>query len=245
MNQPVQRMRVAAVSHQGLVRENNEDRVEHDAAMGIAVLADGMGGLNAGEIASMEAVDAVMMHLRGHAANLAEDPAGVLEAAVQRANRAIHRLASTRREYAGMGTTLVVAALTGDELVTAHVGDSRAYCYEVGGLTRITTDHSLVQQLVASGVLSAEQARRAPNRNIVTRALGVGRDIECDINRVPFGPGAMALLCSDGLTDMLDDATIAAVCAEHDTIADRVRTLLAGALTAGGFDNVSIVAFER
>ncbi len=238
-------LQIAAASHLGRVRGNNEDCVEHDAGLGIAVLADGMGGLNAGEVASTEAVAAVMRHVRRCAERLTTDPEGVLDEAVQIANRAVHELASSRRDYAGMGTTLVAVFVAETEMVAAHVGDSRAYHYGDGVLTRVTTDHSLVQHLVATGVLSAEQARRAPNRNIVTRALGVSEDIECDLNRFELHPGDMVLLCSDGLSDMLDDSAIAAICAAHDSPAARVHALVAAALEAGGLDNVSVVAVER
>lgn len=214
--------------------------------MGVVVLADGMGGLNAGEVASAEAVAAVMEHVRARADELVTDPAAELAAAVHRANRAVHELASKHAAYKGMGTTIVVAALVEDRLLTAHVGDSRAYHYDKSGvLSCMTTDHSLVARLVATGVLSAEQARRAPNRNIVTRALGVGRDIECDINSVDLLPGERALICSDGLTDMLDDAQIAQVCALSESLESTVENLLGAALAAGGLDNISVVAIER
>ncbi|NJN50503.1 MAG: Stp1/IreP family PP2C-type Ser/Thr phosphatase [Gammaproteobacteria bacterium] len=227
------------------MRENNEDFIEHDAALGVFVLADGMGGLNAGEVASAEAVGAVMRYVRAEAATLSGDAANVLQGAIVGANRFVHELAGQRKDYAGMGTTIVAAAVTETELVTAHVGDSRAYLYRDGNLARVTTDHSLVQRLVATGVLSAEQARRAPNRNIVTRALGVAGDIVCDINRVALEAGDMVMLCSDGLTDMLDDTALAAVCAQHSTLEARVEAWLHGALKAGGLDNISVIVVAR
>ena len=241
-------MRIAARSDQGKVRYNNEDCLAFDARLGIAVLADGMGGLNAGEVASATAVEAVMQHLVENTERLGQDEAGAtLREALELANRRVYALSDSRREFNGMGTTVVVAVVNDGRFIAAHIGDSRAYRFRDGELARLTSDHSLVQQLVAQGILSAAEARRAPNRNIVTRAVGIEIDVECDLTEVDAVVGDLFLLCSDGLTDMLDDPVIATLCAEwiaDEELAPLVDTLVDAALAAGGFDNVSVVALK-
>ena len=240
-------MRIAARSDQGKVRANNEDCLAFDARLGIAVLADGMGGLRAGEVASATAVEAVMQHLVENTDRLGTDDVGeMLREALELANRRVYALADSRREFSGMGTTLVVGAMHDGRFVTAHIGDSRAYRFRNGELARLTSDHSLVQQLVEQGILSAAEARRAPNRNIVTRAVGIEMDVECDLTEVDALDGDVFLLCSDGLTDMIDDATIARLCATH-AVAEPTRivdVLVNAALIEGGFDNVSVVVLK-
>jgi PPM family protein phosphatase len=240
-------MRIAARSDQGRVRDNNEDCLAYDARLGIAVLADGMGGLRAGEVASATAVDAVMQHLIEHTERLnASDVGETLREALDLANRRVYSLADSRREFNGMGTTLVVAAMHDGHFIAAHIGDSRAYRFRDGSLTRLTSDHSLVQQLVEQGILSAAEARRAPNRNIVTRAVGIEFEVESDLIEVDALDGDVFLLCSDGLTDMIDDPTIAYFCAEHatDEPGRLVETLVNAALAEGGYDNVSVVVLK-
>jgi PPM family protein phosphatase len=238
-------MRIAARSDQGRVRDNNEDFLAYDARLGVAVLADGMGGLRAGEVAAATAVEAVMQHVLDHADAIdSPDVADVLRDALELANRRVYALADSRREFSGMGTTLVVGAMREGQFVAAHIGDSRAYRFREGSLARLTSDHSLVQQLVEQGILSPAEARRAPNRNIVTRAVGIEIDVECDLIEVDARDGDVFLLCSDGLTDMLDDAAIARVCAARaeGELAHLVEALVDAALLEGGFDNVSVVA---
>ena len=237
-------LRIVARSDLGKIRGNNEDCVAFDARLGIAALADGMGGPNAGEVASATAIDVVMQYVveqsdRLHGGAAAE----TLRDALAAANRRVHALAESRREYNGMGTTLVTAWVHDGTFIAAHVGDSRAYRFRRGELMRLTADHSLVQQLVAQGILSSAEARLAPNRNIVTRAIGIEADVECDVTEVDARDGDLFLLCSDGLTDMIDDAAIAQLCARHadadvSLIAD---ALIEAALGAGGFDNVSVI----
>ena len=238
-------MQIAARTDQGKVRANNEDCLAYDARLGVAVLADGMGGLEAGEVASAIAIETVMQHLADHADRLGNAEAGeALREALDLANRRIHALADSRREFNGMGTTLVAGVIGAGWFIAAHIGDSRAYRFRNGELNRLTADHSLVQQLVAQGILSAAEARRAPNRNIVTRAVGIEIDVECDLTEVDAQDGDLFMLCSDGLTDMIDDATIAQLCAQRragDELPRLVDALVDAALAGGGFDNVSVV----
>jgi PPM family protein phosphatase len=240
-------MRIAARSDQGKVRDNNEDCLAFDARLGIAVLADGMGGLRAGEVASATAVEAVMQHLVENTDRLNVDQAGdTLREALDLANRRVYALADSRREFSGMGTTVVAGAMNDGRFTAAHVGDSRAYRFRDGELARLTSDHSLVQQLVEQGILSADEARRAPNRNIVTRAVGIEIDVECDLTEIDAREGDLFLLCSDGLTDMIDDATIARFCSAHASAepAQVVDVLVNAALIEGGFDNISVVVLK-
>ncbi len=240
-------MRIAARSDQGNVRANNEDCLAFDARLGVAVLADGMGGLRAGEVASATAVEVVMQHLVENAVRLTRREApDALREALGLANRRVFALADSRREYNGMGTTVVVGAMHDGRFIAAHIGDSRAYRFRNGALERLTSDHSLVQQLVEQGILSAAEARRAPNRNIVTRAVGIEIDVECDVTEIDSVDGDLFLLCSDGLTDMLDDAAIARLCtANGDNEPSRlVDALIDAALREGGFDNVSVMALQ-
>lgn len=240
-------MRIHSRTDVGRVRQNNEDVIAFDANLGIAVLADGMGGLNAGEVAAGTAVQIALDRLRERLAErLAageRDLDAALDATFREANRVVYDKANETTELSGMGTTLVVAVAGPDDCITAHVGDSRAYLFKRGKLTRVTTDHSLVHELVMQGVISAEEARASPNRNIITRAIGIEPDVRCDINRVPVEPGALVLICSDGLTDMLTDAELQARCAQHATDPERLlTTLVTEANARGGFDNISVIA---
>jgi len=235
------RVRIVARSDPGRVRANNEDCVDFDARLGIAVLADGMGGQNAGEVASEVAVAAVMRELRA----APERDGAALALAFEIGNREVRALAAQRREFDGMGTTLVAVVVTEEGALIAHTGDSRAYAFGAGRLTRLTRDHSLVAYLVESGVLTEEQARRAPNRHIVTRAVGMVDSVRCDLTTAPFGGGDVLLLCSDGLTDMVDDDAIAELCARIDDPAELADALIDLALAYGGLDNVSVVTLKR
>ena len=195
-------MQIVARSHPGRVRPNNEDSVGFVAQEGIAVLADGMGGLNAGEVASRHAVDLVV---QGLTAGLS------MEQAVEDANRTIFELSRNDSELHNMGTTLVALQLVDDTLWMANVGDSRIYRYRASQLTQLTTDHSVVQQLVDGGVLSPEEARVASNRNIITRALGLEERVEVDVLTSEICDDDLYMLCSDGVSDMLAPAALEAL----------------------------------
>lgn len=237
-------MRMVARTDQGKVRENNEDCFALNPDRGIAVLADGMGGLKAGEVASEEAVRLTMQGLERaldrSGGTLAHD---ALRDVIAEANRVVHALADSRYDYQGMGTTLVCAVVMGDRAIVAHVGDSRAYRYDGGGLVRLTADHSLVQQLVDEGVLTDEEALRAPNRNIVTRAVGIESEVAVDVRDVNVASGDLLLLCTDGLTDLVDDRELGRLCAGFgEQLDELVDELIAAALSRGGVDNISVVA---
>ena len=237
-------MRIVGRTDQGKVRSNNEDFFAVDDVMGLAVLADGMGGLNAGEVASEQAVGCVFEVFRGSPELDLQGRARLLEAAVRQANRRVYELGQSRLDYHGMGTTLVSASIRGRECALAHVGDSRAYRFGEDGLRQISTDHSVVQQLIEDGVLSHDEARTAPNRNIVTRAIGIEVDVDIDVSQLTLATDELVMLCSDGLTDVVSDRDIAGYFERHAAEpGDLVDALIEAALAGGGPDNVSVVVF--
>lgn len=249
-------LRALALSDVGLVRPHNEDYVLMDCARGLFVLADGMGGYNAGEVASRVACEQVMSALQQSDGADAPEPSSPtalasalrqrLERAIDRANMAVLELAQSEPAYEGMGTTLVVAAVTGDALWLAHVGDSRAYRLRAGQLLQLTRDHSLLQEQIDLGLITIEQARLSLRRNLVTRAVGIDPLLDSEVHCHEFAPGDLVFLCSDGLTDMLRDADIAAIVIQHrDDLDALAHALVNAANDRGGRDNVSVLLIER
>ena len=240
----------AGLSDVGRLRQNNEDSLAWDAAASVAVLADGMGGYNAGEVASKMAVDHVMQRMVQWAKDT-EMPTTlrvlkrVMEASVDEANREIFDAAHTNPAYAGMGTTLVFLsfALEG-RVVVGHAGDSRAYRLRDGSLSQLTRDHSLLQEQVDAGLLTPEQVHAFGYRNFITRALGVEDAVVLDINDFDVQAGDVYLLCSDGLTDMVDDVDIATVLTSDGSLDQRASTLINWANRNGGRDNVTVLLVE-
>lgn len=233
-------------THVGRVRTNNEDALRFDAAAGLAALADGMGGLAAGEVASNLAIEVMFDEL------LKAQPvsAAVLKAAVLKSDRAIH-LAGLARQLV-MGTTLVVwQRLTTSEALVAHVGDSRCYRLRGAVTTLLTRDHSVVQQRLEAGLITASEAWHAPDRHLITQALGLGEPIVVDVQTVETAAGDRFLLCSDGLTDMIEESELVRLCGAERSGAERsgaepddaslADALLTAALAAGGRDNVSLI----
>ncbi|HEX5805749.1 MAG TPA: Stp1/IreP family PP2C-type Ser/Thr phosphatase [Macromonas sp.] len=238
--------RFFCLSDTGRVRTNNEDAVLTDPASGLALLADGMGGYNAGEVASALAIEAVLQGLQDR---LRRPPgSGELQrwmlASIEAANARILAAAWQDARHRGMGTTLVAAAFTATRLVVGHVGDSRLYRFRQGQLVQLTRDHSLLQEQIDAGLISASLARQVPYKNVVTRALGVGLDIRPDIGEHAVQAGDTYLLCSDGLNDMLSDAQIAATLRREPALEAAGHALLAQANDAGGRDNVSLILVQ-
>ncbi len=229
----------------GRARSNNEDSVAVDAASGLLALADGMGGYNAGEVASGMATSLVINELgrwlrKSDGASDA-DVRRAMDLCVDQANRSIYDAANADARCAGMGTTLVVGVLRGDRLLLGHVGDSRAYRWRDGRLTQITRDHSLLQEQLDAGLITAEQAQQSSNRNLVTRAVGVEPDVLLETNEHPVMPGDVLLVCSDGLSDMLDPVAIAHELRRHRTLAEAGSSLIDAANEAGGKDNIAVI----
>lgn len=235
-------------SDTGMVREHNEDCFLIMPENGFALLADGMGGHLAGEVASAMAVDKVAQHLMnslhtGKARGKQEvvPDSALLTDAIKAANRAIHESSIHRPEQAGMGTTIVAVTFRNNHLTVAHVGDSRLYRFRNGQLSQVTEDHSMVQELLRRGLITPEEARTSANKNLVTRALGVDPIVEVDVREQPVENGDLYLLCSDGLNDVLTDEEIAAALASTDELETVTRNLVSEVNARGGPDNVSIV----
>jgi protein phosphatase len=235
-------------SDTGMVREHNEDCFLIMPENGFALLADGMGGHLAGEVASAMAVDRVAQHLmnslgngKPRGGNQAVPDSALLTDAIKAANRAIHESSIHRPEQAGMGTTIVAVTFRNNHLTVAHVGDSRLYRYRNGQLSQVTEDHSMVQELLRRGLITPEEARTSANKNLVTRALGVDPIVEVEVREQPVEDGDLYLLCSDGLNDVLTDEEIAAALAASDDLDTVTRNLVSEVNARGGPDNVSIV----
>ena len=235
-----------------MVREHNEDAIGTNADMGLIVLADGMGGYNAGEVASGIAVQTIT-DLAAEGAHREErndvDPHTglmrqtiVLRDAVARANKIIFQTAQSQTHCEGMGTTLVAAMFYDNRISIAHVGDSRAYRLRGEQFEQLTMDHSLLQELVDRGFYSEEEAQRSTNRNYVTRALGVEPTVEVEVQEYDVLPDDIYLLCSDGLPDMVEDEdihlTISTFNASLDVVGEQLVQL---ANEHGGRDNVSVM----
>ncbi len=236
----------------GRVREHNEDMIAFDGDIGLVVLADGMGGYNAGEVASGIAVKTIVNLVREAVARedlrKPDETSGlsrasiILRDAILRANKIIYQTARTQPHCEGMGTTVVGILYFNNTACVAHVGDSRAYRLRNGKLEQIMLDHSLLQELVDRGYYTPEEAARAANKNYVTRALGVETTVEVDIKEHPVQKGDVYMLCSDGLTDMLDDDDVEVTINTFGTNLDTVgRMLVEQANAAGGRDNISVV----
>ena len=236
----------------GRVREHNEDAVFANPHLGFVVLADGMGGYNAGEVASSMATTRLASELESalaaRAPHATDGPGGeafagqCLRDAVADANAAIFQAAQDEAGYAGMGTTLVAALFFDDRVAVAHVGDSRLYRLRDGTLSLLTHDHSLLQEQIDSGLLSAEEARHSLNRNLVTRALGVDPLVEVDLAEHLVLPDDLYLLCSDGLNDMVPDEEIALALQTLSGHLELAATqLVEMANDHGGRDNVSVI----
>lgn len=231
-------MEIVAHSDTGKVRRNNEDAYAFDPEAGVAVLADGMGGLEAGEIASRIAVDTILTGLR-EAKRLSD---ATVAAAIGEANRAV--LEKSIEKGVEMGTTVVTWLLTRQgQCLIGHVGDSRAYRVRAGILRRLTRDHSMVQQMIDEGLLDEAEAETSPNRNVITRALGLTGSVQADVRSWVHSPGDLYLLCSDGLTDMVAEVEIQSILAATDeaSLAAAAAALVARANEAGGHDNVSVL----
>lgn len=248
-------LNLAWCSDRGLVRVNNEDAVFADPALGLAILADGMGGYQAGEVASDLAIRRLADDLGTYAGSClaaagadkpdAEALAQRLLGEIAATNAAIFNLALSAPELAGMGTTVVVAWFYDNRMLVAHVGDSRLYRLRDGRLEQLTRDHSLLQEQLDSGVLRPEEAAHAECRGLLTRALGVEPTVEVDVADYPALPGDLILLCSDGLSEMLDDREIGELLrAGSGNLPKLAEDLVRQANDRGGRDNVSVIVVE-
>lgn len=244
-----QSLEIVTLTDPGKVRSHNEDSVAADAGAGFAILADGMGGYNAGEVASGIAVTMLANGLKTalHAGMPEQDAGRLLESEIEKTNAAIYQTAQSQPQYSGMGTTLVSVLFHDNRVTVAHIGDSRLYRYrqnETGQaqLEQITRDHSLLQEQIDSGMVSKEEARLSSNRNLVTRALGVDPTVEAEIWEYGVSMGDLYLLCSDGLNDMVGDEEIELTLSVLGTNLELAALqLVQMANDNGGRDNVSVV----
>ena len=231
-------MRTVALSDTGRKRRHNEDTY----VLGPPVFAvvDGMGGANAGEVASALAAEALREGPRE-----GDTGEGAVETLIQEANQRVYRRSAEDSATSGMGTTLTVALLEDGRVRFGHVGDSRAYLFRDGELVQLTEDHSLVGELVRSGRLAPEEAESHPQRSVITRALGTDPEVDVDTFTQETRSGDIFLLCSDGLYSMVDDARILALVERNRGDLDAAaRALISAANKAGGDDNITVVAFE-
>lgn len=246
------KLEIAALSDVGRKRSHNEDSIASDTESGIAILADGMGGYKAGEVASQIAVQMIMDELRAglkeRRTSEAEDDSGytretlLFKAAIERANETIYRTAQSQPQCHGMGTTLVGAAFYDDRMSIAHVGDSRLYRLRNGHLEQVTSDHSLLQELVDKGFYTPEEAKQSLNKNLVTRAIGIEMQVTPDLQEEVVLPGDVYLLCSDGLSDLVDSEEMHLTLNKYSAnLQEAAKALVQLANDHGGKDNISVI----
>jgi serine/threonine protein phosphatase PrpC len=241
-------MEVACQTHVGRIRKHNEDSLHSDPQNGFAILADGMGGLNAGEVASELAVDTLRIKLQAHVERQDSEEQkfsasrSFVKSAIETTSDLVYQTSKTRAECKGMGTTVVACLFTASDVIVGHIGDSRLYRLRQDGFEQLTKDHSLVQRLVDEGMYTKAQARTAKQKNVLTRALGVDNAVEADVSEFKSLQGDVYLMCSDGLSDMVTDGEIAAVVQEYsDNLSVAADHLIDMANTKGGKDNISVV----
>ncbi len=245
-------LEIVRLTDVGLLRDHNEDAIASDDTMGFVVLADGMGGYKAGEVASEMAVLSIAAELMEGLAN--QQPGKVDSAlgkqaeaqlivdAVKSANEVIYSVSQSQSQCAGMGTTLVVGVFTNNKLLVGHIGDSRMYRLRNQVLSQITEDHSLLQEQIKSGLITPEQAKYSANKNLVTRALGVDPEVELELNEYDVEVGDIYLVCSDGLSDLVDDEVIeSALNKLMPDINVAAQALVQLANENGGKDNISVI----
>jgi len=231
-------MYAEVVTHVGLVRKNNEDAALSDIEKQLFVVADGMGGYVAGEVASVMAIESVCQVV---ALEQNDPPLEVLRQAFYQANDRIYQEARQHPEYSGMGTTLSALWIVNGKAYISHVGDSRVYLIREGKITSLTVDHSLVGELVREGGLTEEQAMTHPQKNVLTRALGCNSLVEVDIADLEIKYGDYFLLCTDGVSNMITSEEMVEIIARQEDLKKAVHELLQLALERGGSDNITAI----
>ena len=238
-------------THTGRVRTNNEDAACLDPQHHAVLLADGMGGYNAGEVAAHMATTGVRAELAAWMDRLPRPRAlvpqqlgGALQTCIENTNRAIHHAALAQPQWAGMGTTLVAAVFCSTHVVLGHVGDSRCYRLRGGVMEQLTRDHSLLQEQLDAGMITPQQAAQSTQRNLVTRALGVEDSVQVEVSTHPLHSGDLFLLCSDGLSEMLTTADMQAIAGTRAPLQDKAQCLVNAANLQGGRDNITVLLVQ-
>ena len=240
---------VFGLSDVGCIRELNEDcycicGFGDNSERGFCILADGMGGHNAGEVASQNAVKLIAEEMNRLLESGEKEIPGQLSRAVSAANTGVYTMASENPIHRGMGTTVVTAFIDDGTAYVANVGDSRAYAVRDDEIVQITTDHSVVSELVMRGTITKEGARLHPQKNIITRAVGTDKSVRTDIFEYNYSPGDVMIICSDGLSTMLDDNRILEIIKSKKTSEDTVNSLIAAAKDEGGLDNITVICIR-
>jgi PPM family protein phosphatase len=247
---------IEGMTDTGLIRAHNEDSIGNDLSLGLAVLADGMGGHKGGEVASALAVNSILNDLpaeleRCKKLEIDENVSGysyqsmAIKNVIEKANLVIFQAASKQIQYEGMGTTIVVTMFYDNRLTVAHVGDSRMYRLRDHKLEQITNDHSLLQELIDRGFYTPEEAEKSLNKNLVTRALGIEETVVVDVAEEVTLVNDSYLLCSDGLSDMVDNRRIHMIMEENSSHIETICSeLIQQALDNGGHDNVSVILIQ-
>ena len=242
-------MKAAHKSDIGRIRPVNEDRAAVQTGLNgltLAILADGMGGHQAGDVASQMAIEIIQDHLQTlHAGMTPKECVERMREAILLANGKIFNEALREQKYQGMGTTVVVAVASKERILISHIGDSRAYKISASGVDQLTEDHSLVNELVKQGQLSREEANHHPRRNVLTQALGTEENITIDNCDVQWSANEMLMLCSDGLTDLIHPQRMHEILRASGALQWKVDRLVESALEAGGDDNVTVVLISN
>ncbi|TXK85693.1 Stp1/IreP family PP2C-type Ser/Thr phosphatase [Paenibacillus sp. N3.4] len=242
-------MKMVSRTDIGKVRLVNEDRaaIHHELnGLSLAIVADGMGGHQAGDIASTMAIEVIEAQLQAiHGGMSAEACKQVLKEAIEKANEKIYEFASQQENYHGMGTTVVAIIASQELLIIGHIGDSRAYKITSESITQLTEDHSLVYELVKNGQITIEEADHHPRRNWITRALGTEPGVEVDLYEFTWRPEETILICTDGLSGLVDASEILKILHTNNKLEDAADQLIRSALDAGGDDNVTVVLFTH
>ncbi len=248
------RFEIVSLSDPGMIRHLNEDAVFDDPVLGLAILADGMGGYSTGEVASALAIEtvskAMLESIPGLYALPADESAKALREdltfAIERANAAIWNESKRESDADTMGSTIVVAVFLGEQITIAHVGDSRLYRYRSGELAQITRDHSWLQEQLDLGVITPENAKDSRFKNLVTRGLGIEHEVEVEIHDYPVLADDIFLICSDGLTDMVEAHVLARILSERvQDLPQAASEMVQQANTNGGRDNVSVILIRK
>jgi len=246
------KLEIYGLTDVGRKRSHNEDTIGSDKSIGVAVLADGMGGYKAGEVASAMAVETILEELRESLQRTkrgqTDEETGfsletmLVKQAIEKANQTIFQTAQSQPQCHGMGTTLVTVAFYDDRLTIAHIGDSRLYRLRGDDLEQVTSDHSLLQELIDKGFYTPEEAKKSLNKNLVTRAMGIEMNVAPDLQEEVAIAGDIYLMCSDGLSDLVEDDEIESTLkANRDDLEAAAQRLVQMANDKGGKDNISVI----